>query len=123
MDASCPRRIKARVVMPDFGAAGFASLAPVVEALAGEGDPQALTILRGSADALVAMVAGVARVLALENPPVCPVGGAIEHLPTFRQCFLNALAVSIPTFRLVPPRGDACAGALAMAAELLAKGR
>lgn len=117
-DPTAPQRLKALVVDPVFGPAGFARLAPVVEELAGGGDPDARTILRHSAEALAEMVAGVAAALGLEAPPVCPRGGAIEHLKEFRQAFRTALAAAVPRSRIVAPQGDACDGALAWAREL-----
>jgi N-acetylglucosamine kinase-like BadF-type ATPase len=122
LDAADPQalqRIKALVVAPGFGAAGFARLAPVVNRLAEEGDRQAGEILQRNADALARMAAAVARALGLKAPPVSVMGGAIENLAMFRGCFTDALAASLPAGRIVEAQGDACNGALAMAAELL----
>jgi glucosamine kinase len=114
-----PQKLKALVVDPAFGPASFARLAPVVERLANEGDAPALKILERSAEALAAMVAAVAGQLRLEAPPVCAMGGAIEHLACFQRCFQQELAEHLPTARLVKPRGDALAGALVLAVERL----
>jgi glucosamine kinase len=114
-----PQRLKALVVDPGFGPAGFARLAPVVERLAQQGDGQALEILERSARALAAMAKAVAGQLRLEAPPVCAMGGAIEHLPRFQRCFQRELVECLPTARLVKPRGDALFGALALALERL----
>jgi N-acetylglucosamine kinase-like BadF-type ATPase len=65
------------------------------------------------------MVAAVAGQLRLEAPPVCAMGGAIEHLACFQRCFQQELAEHLPTARLVKPRGDALAGALVLAVERL----
>jgi phenylacetic acid degradation operon negative regulatory protein len=114
--------IKARVVEPGFGAAGFAGLAPAVDALAGEGDPQAQAILDASAAGLAAMVRGVAGALGLERPRVCGLGGALAHLSSFAAAYRQALQAALPGARAVPPRGDGCQGALRLAADLLRNG-
>ena len=119
-DPQSPQRIKARVVAPDFGPAGFAALAPVVERQAAAGDALALAILRRHGEALVEMVVAVAARLELNAPPaVCTLGGAITHLGCFREAFGTALALALPVARWLPPAGDACAGALALAAGLV----
>jgi len=117
-DSEAPQRIKSQVVSPGFGPAGFARLAPVVHRQALAGDPEAEAILQGSARALAEMVAGIAAALHLEAPPVCGMGGALENLQRLRAAFARTLAERLPRARLVAPGGDACAGALALAAEL-----
>lgn len=113
------QRVKAMVVAPAFGAAGFARLAPCVEALAAAGDADALAVLLRSADALAALVQGVAAALALEQPRVCGQGGALRHLPTYAAAYRQALATRLPGATLVEAAGDACDGALSLAAERL----
>ncbi|MEB3334142.1 MAG: BadF/BadG/BcrA/BcrD ATPase family protein [Cyanobacteriota bacterium] len=117
-DPWSPQRIKAQVVAPGFGPAGFAALAPVVERQAVANDALALGILQRHGEALVEMVVAVAVRLELSTPPVCTLGGAITHLGHFRKAFGTALARTLPGARWLPPAGDGCAGALAMAAEL-----
>jgi phenylacetic acid degradation operon negative regulatory protein len=112
------QELKARVVQPDFGAAGFAALAPQVEALARAGDHQAQAILERSANGLAELVAGVATALQLPEPAVAAVGGAVQHLHAFRGAFATALTHRLPEARLQAPEGDACSGALQMAREL-----
>ena len=114
-DPQAPQAIKARVVAPDFGAAGFARLAPLVAAAAAEGDPAAAAVVERSAQALARMVATIGQRLALENPPVWPLGGALEHLELLRQRFAAALALHCPGARLEQAAGDGCSGALALA--------
>ncbi|MCP9886183.1 N-acetylglucosamine kinase [Synechococcus sp. ATX 2A4] len=114
------QQVKAMVVAPAFGAAGFARLAPCVEALAAAGDADALAVLQRSADALAGLVRGVAAALALEQPRVCGQGGALVHLPTFAAAYRQALAAGLPGAALVEAAGDACDGALSLAAEQLA---
>lgn len=114
------QRVKAMVVAPAFGAAGFARLAPCVEALATAGDADALAVLQRSADALAALVQGVAAALELGQPRVCGQGGALRHLPTFAAAYRRALATRLPAATLVEAAGDACDGALSLAADQLA---
>lgn len=119
LDAEDAQAVKAAVVDPGFGPAGFARLAPLLDQLAASGDPHARRILARSAEALAELVGGVAAALDLEDPPVCAVGGAVTHLAQLRQGFAEQLARRLPAARLVPPAGDACDGALALAAERL----
>jgi len=118
-DPEAPQAIKALVVRTGFSPSGVAQLAPVVEALAQEADPQAVAILRRHAEALVLSVAGVARALQLSAPPVATLGGAILHLRCFRALFGAALQQALPHAGLVPAAGDAASGALALAREQL----
>ncbi len=117
-DPGAAQRIKALVVAPDFGPAGFARLAPVLDQLAATGDPEALAVMRRNAAALAAMAAGVAWALDLAAPAVCPMGGALTHLSQLRLPFAARLAEALPDSRLVAAGGDACQGALTIAAEL-----
>jgi glucosamine kinase len=118
-DPASPQRLKARVVAPGFGPAGFAALAPVVEREAAAGEALALGILQRHGEALVEMVVAVAAHLKLGSPPVCTLGGAITHLACFRDAFGRALARALPNSRWLPPAGDGCDGALALAAALV----
>lgn len=121
-DPESPRRIKALVVAPGFGPAGFAALAPVVERQAAAGDALALALLQRHGEALVEMVGAIAARLELSAPPVCTLGGAITHLGCFREAFGQALARNLPACRWVVPEGDGCAGALGLAAGLVRVG-
>jgi len=116
-DPGAPQRIKALVVEPAFGAAGFARLAPVVDRLAQQGDARASTILAQNAEALVAMVAAVAAALDLRQPPVAALGGGLIHLVGLRHPFESGLRRR--GWILEAPRGDACHGAIQLAAALL----
>jgi phenylacetic acid degradation operon negative regulatory protein len=118
-DPGAPQALKALVVAEGFGPAGFARLAPVVDQRAAAGDPEALAVMRRNGQALAAMAAGVARGLDLAAAAVCPMGGALTHLEQLRLPFARALAEALPGSRLVPAAGDACQGALTMAAGLL----
>lgn len=118
-DPEAPQAIKARVVQPGFVPAGLAALAPVLEALAAEGDAEATGLLHRHAEALVDSVSGVAQALQLQAPPVAALGGAITHLHIFRSLFRGVLLRCHPEARLQAPAGDAASGALAIARELL----
>jgi phenylacetic acid degradation operon negative regulatory protein len=118
-DPGAPQRLKALVVGEGFAPAGFARLAPVVDRLAAAGDPGATTVMDRNGEALAAMAAGVARSLDLTAPGVCPMGGALTHLQQLRLPFTRALALALPGSPVVPAAGDACQGALMMAAALL----
>lgn len=118
-DPGSPQRLKALVVADGFGPAGFARLAPVLDRLAAAADPQSVAMMEHNAEALVAMAAGVARALDLTGPAVCPMGGALLHLEQLRGPFARGLALALPGSRLVGAAGDACQGALALAAALL----
>jgi N-acetylglucosamine kinase-like BadF-type ATPase len=109
--------LKALVVQPSFGAAGFARLAPVIDQRAEAGDAQAQALVQRSAEALAAMVTAVAHQLDLRAPAVCAVGGAIVHLASLRHRFEATLQQHCPGARLQQPTGDACDGALTLAAQ------
>ena len=114
------QEVKALVVAPEFGPAGFARLAPVLNQLAAAGDPHARAVITASASALAGLVVGVARALELANPRVCGVGGALGHLDQLRLGFGAGLARELPGATVVEPRGDACWGALELAHSLAA---
>ena len=118
-DPEAPQAIKARVVQPGFVPAGLAALAPVMAALAAEGDAEATGLLHRHAEALVDSVSGVAQALQMQAPPVAALGGAITHLHIFRSLFRGVLLRCHPEARLQAPAGDAASDALAIARELL----
>ena len=113
------QQIKALVVDPGFGAAGFARLAPTVDALAAAGDADAQAVLAASARGLGVLVRGVAAALGLERARVCGLGGALSHLPRFAAAYGTALQQDLPGAVPVAAQGDACQGALWLAAETL----
>ncbi len=117
LGVTTPQALKALVVQPSFGAAGFARLAPVIDERAQAGDAQAQALVQRSAEALAAMVEAVARELDLGAPTVCAVGGAAVHLASLRHSFEAALQRHCPGARLQQPSGDACDGALTLAAQ------
>jgi glucosamine kinase len=118
-DPEAAAAIKARVVQPGFGAAGFAALAPVVLSCAESADACALAIVRHNAAALAAMAGAISCRLTLEQPLVWPLGGALDHLVLLRRELELALDSAVPGARLATPAADACAGALSMARERL----
>jgi len=122
LEASEPastQALKALVVEPGFGAAGFARLAPVVAELAAAGDPDCQAIVERSALALAAMAATIANQLHLPEPLVWPMGGALAHLTALGEAFAAALSQTCPGAQIAVPGGDACSGALEMARDQL----
>ena len=110
--------LKALVVDSGFGAAGFASLAPVVHQQALAGEAHAQSVLQHAGEELAAMVMGVAQTLELEAPALCCSGGAISHLSLLRQAMDRSLLERLPGLHHVQPQGDACDGALRLAQAL-----
>ena len=110
--------IKALVIQPNFEPANFAQLAPHVVACAEAGHPDARAIVTRSAQALAASVHTVGQTLHLSTPAVVGLGGALEHLVSFRQAVHAALHPLLPEAEWTHPAGDACSGALTMAREL-----
>ena len=118
-DPQAAQAIKALVVEPGFGAAGFARLAPLVAAAASEGDAGAAAVVERSAQALASMAATISKQLQLDAPPVWPMGGALEHLALLRGRLEACLGQCCPGAHLLIPAADACSGALSMARECL----
>lgn len=72
--------------------AAIASLAPVILAVAAEGDPVAAEIARTAAGELAAAAAAAARPLGVSEPiPVALAGGLLVSSTSFRTLFLDAL--------------------------------
>ena len=118
LNCSSSAALKALVVQPEFGPAGFAALAPEVLAAADAGLAEAQRIVDRSAQALASAVEAVSTTLQLAEPAVVGLGGALEHLPSFRQRVHAALAQRRPQAQWLTAAGDACSGALTMAVEL-----
>ena len=110
--------LKALVVDPHFGAAGFARLAPLVSSQAEAGDAHARQVMEIAGRELALMVDGVARALDLQDPALCCFGGAISHLLPLQQAMESALKERLPGVQQVQPQGDACSGALRLAQAL-----
>ncbi|MEN9766282.1 MAG: hypothetical protein RLZZ32_242 [Cyanobacteriota bacterium] len=111
------QELKAKVVASDFGPAGFAQLAPLVDGQAAAGDPRAQAVIERSATALAQMVCTIQRKLQLQEPAICGVGGALSHLRTLRRAFETELHRLCPDAHWQEPAGDACDGALQQAAQ------
>jgi N-acetylglucosamine kinase-like BadF-type ATPase len=112
--------LKRVVYAADFGARGFAALAPLVAEVAQAGDAVAQRILADAGADLAHMVWTLARRLRLDQPPpgqavrVAPIGGAFTHLPALRTAFVAALAAR-PTLRVVEAQLPPVLGAAIMA--------
>ena len=119
LNCSSAAAIKALVVQPSFGAAGFAQLAPLVVAEAQVGDKDAIAILEQSADCIAEAIAGVAQSLELSAPKICGNGGAFEHLQPFRELIEQAIAKRLSTASWIKGQGDALDGALQLALRQL----
>ena len=117
LDCRSAADLKALVVSPGHGIADQARLAPLVDKAAAEGDASALTILKRSAAALAEATAATARALDLNTPSLGARGGALEHLPLFRQLVEAAVIDLLPGSSWQSERGDACDGALACALD------
>ena len=115
INCSTPAAVKALVVQANFGAAGFARLAPLVVAAAEKGDQRAMKIVQRSAISLAEAVKGVATNLQLSAPCIAGSGGGFKHLKIFREQIVQAIAEHLPDARWVKPDGDACDGALQLA--------
>jgi glucosamine kinase len=123
LGATSAQAVKAAVVEPEFGPAGFARLAPVVNQLALCGDAQAVSVIKRSATALAAMVTTIAAELQLQAGVVCGVGGALQHLDSLKEAFTAALQQECPGLKQVAPQSDACGGALTLAAQMALRRR
>ena len=118
MNCHSGAQVKAMVVNPDFGAAGFAALAPLVVTAAEEGLEEASNILRRSAQVLAECVITVGSRLNLASPQLAARGGAIEHLQGYRRMIEEVLRDQLPQAQWSSAAGDACDGALTLAREL-----
>ena len=123
LDCTTSAAVKARVVQPNFGAAGFAALAPLVATAAAQGLDEARYILERSALALATSIGTVAEKLQLNRPDLVGHGGAIEHLEGFSSLVNTAVRAVLPSSRWITAAGDACHGALVMAQERIVKQR
>ena len=119
LDCRSAAAIKALAAGPHLSVADLARLAPLVEASAATGEPQALAVLEHSAVCLAEAVEAVAIPLALTAPAISGQGGAITHLATFRHLVERALDQRLPGWRWQQAGGDACDGALRLAHGLI----
>ena len=110
--------VKARAVQPDFGAAGFATLAPLLVAAAEQGLKEAQAIVRHSAETLSESVETVASRLNLTSPRLVTRGGALDPRNHFSDAVRESIGRRLPQVCWSTAGGDACQGALVMAKEL-----
>ena len=110
--------LKALVVRDHHAVADEARLAPLVADAAAGGDPAARRILQRSASALADAAAATAHALDLQAPCLEARGGALEHMPLFRQLVQTSLGEQLPDSHWQTTDGDACHGALVFALEL-----
>ena len=115
--------VKARAVQPDFGAAGFAGLAPLLVTAAEQGLEQAEAIVLHSAETLSLTVETVATQLKLTSPQLVMRGGAINPTNHFRNAVETAIRRRLPQIHWCSNSGDACQGALVMAQDLAVRPR
>lgn len=110
------RDVKRRVYDSDFGAKGFAALAPLVSQAAAQGDAVAQSIMAQAARDLATQVMAVQRRLALPpDVPVAPVGGAYEHVHGLRAGFMAALHEMNSQANVVDPQLPPVLGAALIA--------
>ena len=103
---------KRTVYQNDFGAKGFASLAPVVSHAASTGDAIAIEIIKRGAGLLASQTRAVQARLKLTNDaPITPTGGAFEHVRGLREAFVAAMSPS----PIVQPQHSTAVGAALMA--------
>ena len=96
LECSTAAEIKALAVNPEFGSAGFAKLAPIIEEEALSGDQDASAILDRSAMALVEAVEAVAQALSLNKPSIAGSGGAFNNLRGFRNRIIRLMKARLP---------------------------
>jgi len=92
-----------------------ASLAPLVERAADQGDWVAAKIIGENAREMAAMARAVALRLDLPQAPVAMLGGLLENDTLLRRAFVSAMAKICPECTCVSPEQDAVHGALLMA--------
>jgi N-acetylglucosamine kinase len=110
------REVKRIVYGSDFGAKGFASLAPLVSSAAQQGDAVALSLITKAAHDLAAQVLAVQRRLALpDDAPVAPVGGAYEHVHGMGEGFIATLREANPQANVIAPQLPPVLGAALIA--------
>lgn len=115
-------QVKRVVFSAEFGAQGFAALAPLVQAAAGEGDGKARRIFERGGRELARSVIATAERLDFGGAaiPVAPVGGAFEHFPLLRRSFERRL-LREKKFQVTAPRFPPVIGAVLMARKLVVK--
>ncbi|PJF35346.1 MAG: hypothetical protein CUN49_11015 [Candidatus Thermofonsia Clade 1 bacterium] len=116
------RSLKRLLYAADFGARGFAALAPLVGRAAAEADDVAQSILAEGASALAQAAQALYKAMDFaEQPlPLALIGGAWEHVPGLRQSFekaLGQLSVQLRAPALAPIYGAALGAIRASGAD------
>jgi N-acetylglucosamine kinase-like BadF-type ATPase len=108
---------KRLVYASDFGARGFAALAPIVSEAGTSGDVVARSIISDAGLALAASAAAVVRKLHFGGADVrvAPVGGAFEHVAGLTETFAQALTAQNVRTTMVSPQWPPVRGALIIA--------
>lgn len=110
--------VKRLVYAPDFGAKGFAGLAPLIAHAAEQGDAAAADIIARAGSDLATQVAAVQQRLRLPpDAPIAPVGGAYEHVRGLQEQFVSAMRKLNPQARVVTPELPPTLGAVLMVAK------
>ncbi|MCX6044025.1 MAG: hypothetical protein NT075_02850 [Chloroflexi bacterium] len=112
--------VKRHVYASDFGARGFASLAPLVARAAEEGDVVANQLLDQAGHDLAHTVITLVQQLNFGDQPipVATVGGVFTHISGVRKTFMDVLQRQAPTLQVVMPALPPMLGAAIMALKL-----
>ncbi len=112
--------VKRHVYASDFGARGFAALAPLVAHAAEQADAVACQLLDQAGHDLAHTVTTLVRQLNFGDQPVpvATVGGVFTHITGVRKTFVDALQSQTPTIQVVEPALPPMLGAVIMALKL-----
>lgn len=112
--------VKRHVYASDFGARGFAALAPLVAKAAEAGDAVATQLIQQAGQDLAHTVMTLVGKLDFGDQPVpvAPVGGVFTHLSGVRTTFVEVLRQQAPTIHVVDPALPPVLGAVIMALKL-----
>ena len=112
--------VKRHVYASDFGARGFASLAPLVAQAAAQGDAVAGQLINQAGQDLAHTVMTLARQLNFSDQPipVAPVGGVFSHITGVRKVFEDVVRQQGPRIFVVDPALPPVLGATIMALKL-----
>lgn len=119
-DESHTYDVKRHVYASDFGARGFASLAPLVAQAAEQGDAVARQLLEEAGHDLAHTVMTLVNQLNFgdQSIPVATVGGVFTHITRVREIFVDMLQRQAPTIQVVVPALPPMLGAVIMALKL-----
>jgi glucosamine kinase len=115
------RDLKRLVYASDFGARGFALLAPLISSVAERQDDMARAIIiqagRDLANAVLALIPKLE--FGDQGVPVAPVGGAFTHVSGLRESFVQTLREQERDLQVVDPALQPVFGAVIMAFKRL----